>query len=138
MCLLRFDESHGEITTPFVATQFVYRLVAVGISTADVVGPSKIRSFKAVGRVEVLQSSKPKGSSGGAIVCSANLSRSTSRRSGSWKAAAIIDADDVKQIFRLKAVLILPDPVQGCDQRRRISALRTHRTSPKGMDLASV
>ena len=48
------------------------------------------------------------------------------------------DADDVKQILRLRAVLILPDPVQGCDQRRRISALRTHRTSPKGMDLASV
>ena len=39
--LLRFDESHGEITTPFVATQFVDRLVAVGISTADVVGPAK-------------------------------------------------------------------------------------------------
>ena len=44
----------------------------------------------------------------------------------------------VKQIVRLKAVLILPDPVQGCDLPRRISALRTVPNVTRGMGLASV
>jgi len=44
---------------------------------------------------------------------------------GHGRRPSVLMRTSAKQIVRLEAVLILPDPVQGCDLLRPISALRT-------------